>query len=271
MAKLLSGTRIYGTATIDTQLFVSGTTTSVSTTTGALQVVGGVGIGGNLYVGGSIFTKGWAVSTATSQVANSTTATNIAGGLAGYIPIQNAAGLTSFIGTGTVGYVLQMQTNNTATWVSTGTLGMSGSTGATITDYSTTNATYYPTFATASSGALTTIGITSSKLTWNPSTGIMTVVDINTTSDLRLKTNVSTIADALSILDQIEGKSFNYLDSGVDSFGVIAQQIESVLPQLVSNDEEGFKTVRYLPLIAILIEGVKQLGAEIRSLKQNNK
>jgi hypothetical protein len=55
MAKLLTGTRIYGTGTVDTQLFVSGTNSATSTTTGALQVVGGVGIGGNLYVGGTIF------------------------------------------------------------------------------------------------------------------------------------------------------------------------------------------------------------------------
>ena len=46
MAKLLSGTRIYGTATVDTQMFVSGSTTATSTITGALQVVGGVGVGG---------------------------------------------------------------------------------------------------------------------------------------------------------------------------------------------------------------------------------
>ena len=51
MAKLQSGTRIYGTGTIDTQLFVSGTNISTSTSTGALQVAGGVGIGGNVFVG----------------------------------------------------------------------------------------------------------------------------------------------------------------------------------------------------------------------------
>lgn len=53
MAKLLSGTRIYGTATIDTQLLVNGTTQSTSTVTGAITVAGGVGIGKDLYVGGS--------------------------------------------------------------------------------------------------------------------------------------------------------------------------------------------------------------------------
>lgn len=53
MAKLLSGTRIYGTGTVDTQLFVNGTEQSISTTTGALEVVGGIGLGGNIVIGGS--------------------------------------------------------------------------------------------------------------------------------------------------------------------------------------------------------------------------
>ena len=58
MAKLLSGTRIYGTATIDTQLFVSGTTQATSTVSGALQVSGGAGIGKDLWIGGSAYLGG---------------------------------------------------------------------------------------------------------------------------------------------------------------------------------------------------------------------
>jgi len=54
MAKLLGGTRIYGTATIDTVLFVNGTTATNSTNTGVLQVIGGIGVGGGLYVGASV-------------------------------------------------------------------------------------------------------------------------------------------------------------------------------------------------------------------------
>lgn len=53
MAKLLSGSRIYGNATVDTFLVVSGTTVSTSTTTGALTVGGGAGFGGNLYAAGN--------------------------------------------------------------------------------------------------------------------------------------------------------------------------------------------------------------------------
>ena len=54
MAQLKSGTRVYGTATIDTTIILNGTSVAVSTTTGALVVNGGAGIGGNLYVGGTV-------------------------------------------------------------------------------------------------------------------------------------------------------------------------------------------------------------------------
>ena len=98
MAQLLTGTRIYGTGTVDTQLFVSGTNSATSTTTGALQVVGGVGVGGNLYVGGTIYgTATDAVLASTASLAlTATTATNIAGGIANRIPYQSNVGGTTF-------------------------------------------------------------------------------------------------------------------------------------------------------------------------------
>lgn len=55
MAQLLSGTRIYGTATIDTQVFINGNFAATNTTTGALQVIGGAVVGGNLFAGGTIY------------------------------------------------------------------------------------------------------------------------------------------------------------------------------------------------------------------------
>ena len=108
MAKLLSGTRIYGTATVDTQLFVSGSNAASSTITGALQVVGGLGVGLGGYFGGNV--------TATNFIGNltgiattaslATTATNIAGGGVGSLPYQTGAGATTMLSLGTNGYVL---------------------------------------------------------------------------------------------------------------------------------------------------------------------
>jgi hypothetical protein len=142
MAKLLTGTRIYGTATVDTQLFVNGTNISTSTITGALQVVGGTGIGGALYVGGGIsgnliggstgaliyqsntFTTAFLTVGSSGQIltvtggvpawtslsgisaGSATTASNLALGTTGQIPYQTGPGVTSFFGPGTAGNIL---------------------------------------------------------------------------------------------------------------------------------------------------------------------
>jgi hypothetical protein len=66
MANLLSGTRIYGNATIDSNLVINGGYAATSTTTGSLQLLGGAGITGNLYVGGNLSS----VSTASTSASN---------------------------------------------------------------------------------------------------------------------------------------------------------------------------------------------------------
>ena len=79
MAKLLSGTRIYGTANVDSTLYVNGTTASTSNTTGALVVSGGVGVSGNVYATG-LYDNGIEVlvyAQVVSNVANSATANTI--------------------------------------------------------------------------------------------------------------------------------------------------------------------------------------------------
>ena len=89
MAKLLTGTRIYGTATVDTQLFVSGTTSASATNTGALQVVGGIGVGGGGYFGG--------VVTATNFILNGyQVSTSTSGGSAGGVTVSSTITNASF-------------------------------------------------------------------------------------------------------------------------------------------------------------------------------
>ena len=62
MADLASGTRIHGTGTVDTILYVNGNIESTTTASGAIVVVGGVGIGGNLNVDGSLTVNGVSVT-----------------------------------------------------------------------------------------------------------------------------------------------------------------------------------------------------------------
>jgi len=144
------------------------------------------------------------------------------------------------------------------------------SAGATIADDTTTNSNYYPVFATATSGSLTTATISSTKLTFNPSTGTITAVDINTSSDLAMKENVDIIDSAMDLINSIKGVSFNWSDTKKKSYGVIAQDLEKTLPELVGESTRG-KTVSYLPLIAILIQAVKEQQQQIQQLMKKKK
>ena len=82
----------------------------------------------------------------------------------------------------------------------------------------------------------------------------------NTFSDLRLKTNLVKISDALEKVKQLNGYYFNWKNGRDKSahVGVIAQEVEKVLPQDVSEDESGYKSVDYGHLTPLLIEALKE-------------
>ena len=95
MALLKSGTRIYGNATIDTQLAIDGNTSATSSSTGALVVAGGVGIAGNIYSAGSLVTSNANLGNAASAnyfVGDGSLLTNIpAGAISGSYSDSNVA------------------------------------------------------------------------------------------------------------------------------------------------------------------------------------
>jgi hypothetical protein len=134
--------------------------------------------------------------------------------------------------------------------------------GATITNDTTTNTTYYPLFATTSSGSATAVKVCSSKLTFNPSTGTLYATEFLSSSDLALKTDIQEIKSPISIINQLVGKSFSWKNTDEKTYGLIAQELEQVLPELVV-DNNGSKSVKYTALIALLIEAVKELNWKV--------
>lgn len=90
------------------------------------------------------------------------------------------------------------------------------------------------------------------------------------TSDERLKDNITPIPYALEKLHQINGVTWDWNDKSEKEghdVGVIAQDIEKVLPQLVTTRDTGFKAVRYEKIVALLIEAVKEQQTEINELR----
>ncbi len=95
--------------------------------------------------------------------------------------------------------------------------------------------------------------------------GTVTATDFNSTSDVKLKKNIKQIEDPISKIMTIEGVSFNWKSDNRPSLGVIADQLENTLPELVSDDDP--KTVNYNGLVGLLIECVKNQQQQIDELK----
>lgn len=98
-------------------------------------------------------------------------------------------------------------------------------------------------------------------------TGIMTATDFNTTSDASLKTNINIIDSAIDKIIRINGVSFDWKETGNSSAGVIAQEVESVFPQVINEGENGIKSVNYNGLIGLLIQAVKEQNELIQELR----
>jgi hypothetical protein len=238
MAKLKSGTRIYGTATIDTSVVVGSAVTLSSsglqvtgnslitgistvanlriTPVGTGATVGGIGV--TYYGDGSQLTG---ISAGVSISTNTTNANQ-------YIPYATSFGSTTGLGATTL-----LVYNP-----SSGNLGI-GTTNPSSTLYVQGNAYV---------------------------TGVTTSTDFNSSSDINLKDNIQRIENPIDKVLQLDGVTFNWKDSNRPSVGIIAQQVEKVLPQLVSGDYS--KTVNYNGLIGLLIEAIKEQQKEIEVLKK---
>jgi len=137
-----------------------------------------------------------------------------------------------------------------------------------VSDDTTTNASYYLGMSAATSGAWTSAVVSSTKLYFNPSTGQLNSTNFNSLSDETLKTNVVKIANATEIVKKIDGFEFDWVDNGKKSAGIIAQKLEEILPHLVdTNIDTGIKSVNYAGLTAYLIEIVKELSDRLDKLE----
>ena len=95
-------------------------------------------------------------------------------------------------------------------------------------------------------------------------------------SDIRFKNNITPITNPLEKINKIGGYTFewnekSHKETGRKDIGVIAQEIEEILPEIVDTRDNGYKAVDYSKLTALLIESVKELKAEVDGLKEQLK
>ena len=93
-------------------------------------------------------------------------------------------------------------------------------------------------------------------------------------SDIRLKNNIKTIDKALDKVNSIQGIEFDWIEKEIihgnkgRDVGVIAQEIEKILPEVVTTRDNGYKAVKYEKIVPILIEAIKDLSRQVDGLKR---
>jgi len=93
-----------------------------------------------------------------------------------------------------------------------------------------------------------------------------------TISDARLKADIRSLGSTLDKVLRLEGKRYRLLDQPVDHthIGLIAQNVEKVLPEIISQTEDGYKAIAYQSLTAVLIEAMKEQQQQITKLQREN-
>jgi hypothetical protein len=86
-------------------------------------------------------------------------------------------------------------------------------------------------------------------------------------SDERLKTDVEPISDALNKVRQIKGYTFTRKETGKREVGLIAQEVERVIPEIVSKDDHGMLSVSYASSIALLFQAVHEISSRLEALE----
>ena len=114
---------------------------------------------------------------------------------------------------------------------------------------------------TISNATDNTLAITSATVTL--SNDLTVTGDVNVSSDARLKSNIISLGSTLSKLLLIDGKSYTMIKDGDKKIGVLAQEVQKVFPELVSEDGNEMLSVNYQGLVPVLINAIKEQQSEI--------
>ena len=95
-----------------------------------------------------------------------------------------------------------------------------------------------------------------------------------TTSDVNLKTNIKDLSnnkkEHLDKLRNLIPKSYNFKNQETTSFGLIAQEVEKIYPEIVGTQKDGTKCINYTELIPLLLLQTNNMDRKIEELKNNN-
>ncbi len=161
-----------------------------------------------------------------------------------------------------VGDIIQLTTPDKSSLVNA-----INSIGSSVANDTSTNSDFFVVFTDQTSGVEQTFTVANSKLYFNPSTGTLNSTDFNSLSDKNKKDNIESLVDAVNVINNIKPVSFTWKDNGNKAYGVIAQDVEEILPDIVSTNKEGVKSVSYTQIIPFLIQVIQEQHKEIQKIK----
>jgi hypothetical protein len=164
---------------------------------------------------------------------------------------------------GSTGQFLSTNAAGTLSWAS-GSLALS--------DQTSSATVHYPLISTASSGTVTSANVSTTKFTFQPSTGTLSSTIFTETSSITLKENFDPIDNALEKILQLTGWIYDRKDgSQKREAGLVVEDVYPIIPNVVTLDENGKPhSINYSRFSAYLIEAVKSLKQEINEMKGNS-
>ena len=177
------------------------------------------------------------------------------------------------------GMLLYQQSTSTTRFVNT------GSTGTVLLGSGTNSPFFSPNMAITGWLVVGTLTSTSTSMPTIASGEIRASNEITAyySSDERLKENIKVLEDPITLVNKLRGVEFDWKQHHIDSrggedgyfvrrndVGVIAQEVQEVLPQVVATRDDGYLAVRYEKIVPLLIEAIKELHKEIDQLKNKN-
>jgi hypothetical protein len=96
--------------------------------------------------------------------------------------------------------------------------------------------------------------------------GTVNAADFNSTSDIRFKKDLEKISNALSKVKQLTGYTYTLIETNTRSTGLIAQDVEEILPESVGGDDNK-KTLSYGSMMGLIVEAIKELNAKVEDLQ----
>jgi hypothetical protein len=161
-----------------------------------------------------------------------------------------------------VGDIIQLTTPDKSSLVNA-----INSIGSTLQNDTSTDSDFFLVFTDQTTGVEQTFTVANTKLYFNPSTGTLNSTNFNSVSDRNQKENIHDLVSAIDIVNRIRPVSFNWKEDGKLSYGVIAQEIEEVLPELVNTNSLGVKSVAYSQIIPFLVQVIQEQHKEIQNIK----